>query len=227
MPNTDVIKNNVLLAQHHVEDAEESDSEDVVESSLEDIDESLTRIKDTLPNKATMTIQDKIAAAETRDAAVAFQYGFAKAAAYAGLTRDEVAQVFDVGVKLAAAEEQLKVSTEESAIKPKKKVTEQKREKQESKPKVSGPDATTNEDTKHTVSLPAAIKQAMAKRAAATPGDYIDKSHVGAGGKPKTYPTETPKVESELEFVTGVGNALKNQKPAVGPAPKVTTKAGK
>jgi hypothetical protein len=217
MPNTDVIKNNVLLAQHHVEDAEESDSEDVVESSLEDIDESLTRIKDTLPNKATMTIQEKIAAAETRDAAVAFQYGFAKAAAYAGLTRNEVAQVYDVGVKLAAAEEQLKVSTEEAAIKPKKQPTEEKRKTQESKPNVAGAVATTNEDTKHTVTLPAAIKQAMAKRAMAA-GDFDGRN----GEKPYVGG-----FADEMAKANKPAPAPAAPKPAVGKAPKVTTKAGK
>jgi len=217
MPNIDVIKNNLLLAQHHLEDAEETDSEDVVDSSLEDIDESLTRIKDTLPHKATMDIQQKIAAAEARDAAVAFQYGFAKAAAFAGLTKDETVAVFDVAVKLASAEEQLKVSTEASAIKPKQKVTEEKRKTQESKPRVAGGDAQTNEDVSHKVTLPSAIKAAMAKRAAAA--DYIDKSHIGVGGKPKTYPTVGPKtttapLESTPDFLNGVLNSHNKLNPA-------------
>jgi len=193
MAKPEIVRNNLLLAKHHVKDAEKTKSRAVLDSSLEDIDEALTHIKDTLPNKATMDIQTKLAAVEARDAAVAFQYGFAKAAAHAGLTKDETVLVFEQAVKLAAAEAQLEVSTEASAIKPTQKVTEQKREKRESKPRVAGADATTNEDTKHTVTLPAAIKQAMAKRAMQA-GDYMDNSHVGPGGKPVVYPTEKPNV---------------------------------
>jgi hypothetical protein len=51
MNKTDIARDQMVLAQHHVKDIQETDSKDVVESSVNDIQEILDKLKKTLPKK--------------------------------------------------------------------------------------------------------------------------------------------------------------------------------
>lgn len=107
MPNSDIIRNNVMLAEHHVEDALETDNKAVVQSSVKDLGEIVENLKKALPpkDKAAMPteVEQKIAAAQQRDANLAFQLGFAKEAALHDLDAQETAKLYAFALQKLAA----------------------------------------------------------------------------------------------------------------------------
>jgi hypothetical protein len=56
MKDSDIARDQMVLAQHHVKDIQETDSKDVVESSVDDIQEILDKLKKTLPKKDQQSV---------------------------------------------------------------------------------------------------------------------------------------------------------------------------
>jgi hypothetical protein len=56
MKDSDLARDQMVLAQHHVKDIQETDSKDVVESSVDDIQEILDKLKKTLPKKDQQSV---------------------------------------------------------------------------------------------------------------------------------------------------------------------------
>jgi hypothetical protein len=132
MDSKDYVRDQLVLAEHHVSDAEEAKSPQVRNSSLDDLHEIVDRLAKTLPKKHRESVaHEKLASsqnhtklthtegpdmttytanelrklaeeADARDKANAFELGFAKAAAAAGLTEEQYQHVRNIGIELLA-----------------------------------------------------------------------------------------------------------------------------